>query len=74
MPERLGSSLATQWATVKATGLIGEEAWGLRKAGVDLGSSISLEEIAGMRHRLVRHYEGVDWSIVEGVLVNGIPD
>ena len=59
-PERLGRSLATQWAVVKAIELIGEQAWELRKAGVDLGGEVPLAEIAGMRHRLVHHYEGVE--------------
>lgn len=72
-PERLGRSLATQWAVVKAIELIGEQAWELRKAGVDLGRAIPLAEIAGMRHRLVHHYEGVDWNVVEAILRDDIP-
>jgi uncharacterized protein with HEPN domain len=58
---------------VKAIELIGEQAWELRKAGVDLGRAIPLAEIAGMRHRLVHHYEGVDWNVVEAIPRDDIP-
>ena len=27
-----------------------------------------------MRHRLVHHYEGVDWNVVEAILRDDIPD
>jgi uncharacterized protein with HEPN domain len=32
-----------------------------------------LAEIAGMRHRLVHHYEGIDWNVVEAILRDDIP-
>ena len=58
---------------MKAIELIGEQAWELRKAGIDLGGAVPLTEIAGMRHRLVHHYEGVDWNVVEAILMDDIP-
>lgn len=74
LPERLGRSLSTQWAVVKAIELIGEEAWKLHKAGYDLGDTIRLDEIAGMRHHLVHHYDGIDWNIIEDVVSRDIPE
>ena len=71
--ERLSSSLTAQWATVKAIELIGEQAWQLTKIGYDLGPAIMLEDVAGMRHRLVHDYEGVNWEIVKSVVLDDMP-
>ena len=30
--------------------------------------------IAGMRHRMVHHYDGIDWSLVEEALFEDIPE
>lgn len=71
--ETLGRSLTVQWAVVKALELVGEQAWQLNKLGYELGEGIDLNAVAGMRHRLVHHYEGVDWNIVEIVLFKEMP-
>lgn len=44
-----------------------------QKLGADLGPDIPLSDIAGMRHILVHHYDGVDWSLVEEVAFHDIP-
>ena len=33
-----------------------------------------MEEMTGMRNKLVHHYFGVDWEIVDDVLKNELPD
>lgn len=71
--ERLGTSQVDQWAITKALELIGEEAWQLSKAGYDLGPDIPLTEIGLMRHRLVHHYEGVNWNIAEEAAFEDVP-
>ena len=72
--EGLGLSQLDQWAVTKALELIGEEAWILSKAGYDFGPDIPLSEIGQMRHHLVHHYEGVDWSIAEEAAFEDVPE
>ena len=71
--ERLGSSQMDQWAVTKALELIGEEAWLLTKEGYSLGPDIPLADIGQMRHHLVHHYEGIDWSIAEEAAFEDVP-
>ena len=72
-PDRLGSSTLLQRSVTKGVELIGEAAWQLKKLGTDLGPDVPLTEIAGMRHVLVHHYDGVDWNIVEEVALQDVP-
>ena len=53
--------------------LIGEEAWQLTKAGIDLGPDVPLLQIANMRHRMVHAYEGVNWNVVEQAAFEDVP-
>ena len=71
--ESLGRSQLIQAGTVKFLELIGEEAWQLTKADVDLGPDIPLLQIANMRHRMVHAYEGVNWSVVEEAAFEDVP-
>ena len=72
--ESLGRSVVHQLAATKALELVGEQAWLLDREGVDLGEGIDLATIAGMRHRMVYHYDGIDWSLVEEALFEDIPE
>lgn len=72
-PEKLGTDSLVQLATVKALELIGEQAWQLRKLAYDLGPDIDLAEIAGMRHRIAHHYEGIDWGVVYEATFEDVP-
>lgn len=71
--ESLGSSYYDQAAVTKLIELVGENAWQIRKLNVDLGHGIDLMAIASMRHRMVHHYEGIDWSFVEEAAFEDIP-
>ena len=71
--ERLGVSQVDQWAITKALELIGEEAWLLAKADYDLGPDVPLAEIGLMRHRLVHHYDGINWNIAEEAAFEDVP-
>jgi uncharacterized protein with HEPN domain len=46
----------------------------LRDRGADLGPSVPLLAMAGMRNRVSHDYEGVDWSIVEAVVFEDVPE
>lgn len=73
-PERLGTSTLLQRSVTKGVELIGEAAWQLKRMGADLGPDVPLIEIAGMRHILVHHYDGVDWNVVEEVALQDVPE
>ena len=72
-PEQLGRSTLLQRSVTKGIELVGEAAWQLCKLGADLGPTIPLSDIAGMRHILVHTYDGVDWGLVEEVAFVDIP-
>ena len=72
--QSLGVDQMSQWAVTKALELIGEEAWVLSKAQYDLGPDIPLDDIGYMRHHLVHHYEGIDWSIAEEAAFEDVPE
>ena len=72
-PEKLCKSTLLQRSVSKGIELVGETAWQLDKLGADLGPDIPLRDIAGMRHLLVHHYDGVDWAMVEEVAFDDIP-
>lgn len=71
--ESLGRSQLVQAGAVKFLELIGEEAWQLTKAKIDLGPDVPLLQIANMRHRMVHAYEGVNWSVVEEAAFEDVP-
>lgn len=71
--EGLGRSIAAQWMMTTPLQQIGECAWRLDRLGEDIGESIPLRKIAALRHRLVHHYEGIDWNVAEGVIFEGVP-
>lgn len=69
----LGRSLTTQWMITTPLQQIGECAWKLDKSGENLGEEIPLRKIAALRHRLVHHYEGIDWNVAEEVVFEDAP-
>ena len=72
--ELLGTSFFCQLAATKGVELIGEEAWELNKAGFSLGDAIDLRAIGQMRHRMVHHYDAINWSFVEEAVFEDIPE
>ena len=71
--EKLGKSLTLQWMVTTPLQQLGECAWKLDGANVDLGPRIPLRQIAALRHRLVHNYEGIDWNVAEEVIFKDIP-
>lgn len=71
--EELGRSLTLQWMVTTPLQQIGECAWKLDNAQEDLGPEIPLRQIAALRHRLVHHYEGIDWNVAEEVVFDDVP-
>jgi uncharacterized protein with HEPN domain len=61
-------------ACLKSLEIIGEAS---RNVSDDLKIAhpeIPWKQITGMRNKLVHHYFGVDWEIVDDVLKNELPD
>ena len=54
--------------------LIGECAWTLLKEGEPVDERLDLAAMAGMRHRLVHHYEGINWAVVESAAFQDVPE
>lgn len=53
--------------------IVGEAAAALERAGYELGGSIPVGDIVGLRNRVSHDYEGVNWSILEDILFEDIP-
>ncbi len=61
-------------ACLKSLEIIGEAS---RNISADLKKAhpeIPWRQMTGMRNKLVHHYFGVDWEIVDDVLKNELPD
>lgn len=71
--ERLGRSHHLQMEVTMHLQVVGEAARTLRERDANLGDTIDLRAIAGMRNRISHDYEGVDWNIVEAVVFEDIP-
>jgi len=71
--EKLALSHHLQMETAMHFQVVGEAAAALERAGYELGSSIPLGDIVGLRNRVSHDYEGVNWNILEDILFEDIP-
>ena len=62
-----------QWAITTPLFNIGEHTNNLSKALTDEYIDIPWNKVAGLRHRLVHHYEGTNWSIIVEVVFDDLP-
>lgn len=62
-----------QWAVTTPLYNIGEHTNNLSKELTDRYSDIPWGRVAGLRHRLVHHYEGTNWSIIVEVVFDDLP-
>lgn len=63
-----------QDAVVRNLEIIGEAAKNLSSEFRKTHKTIRWQDIAGMRDRLIHHYEGVNWSIVWDVIKSKLPE
>ncbi|MBQ9067810.1 MAG: DUF86 domain-containing protein [Eggerthellaceae bacterium] len=66
--ELLSSDLETQWLVTTPLFNIGEQVNCLSDSLIQANSDIPWSQIAGLRHRLVHHYEGTNWDVIASVL------
>ena len=62
-----------QWAITTPLFNIGEHTNNLSKALTDEYKDIPWNKVAGLRHRLVQHYEGTNWCIIVEVVFDDLP-
>lgn len=67
-PETLLSDIQMQWMVTTPLYNIGEQANCISREFADAHPEVPFAQIAGLRHRLVHDYEGINWSIISSVL------
>ncbi|MBO6178597.1 MAG: DUF86 domain-containing protein [Selenomonadaceae bacterium] len=71
--ETLLSDFSLQWLVTTPLYNMGEHAYNLSTEYKLKHSEISWNMIAGLRHRLVHDYEGINWTIIADVVFTEIP-
>lgn len=62
--ESLNHDYRLQWMVTTPLYNIGEHAYGLSAEFVSEHADVPWQTIAALRHRLVHHYEGTNWTLV----------
>lgn len=63
----------TQWLITTPLYNIGEQANCVSREFADQYREIPWSQIAGLRHRLVHDYEGINWTLIAAVLFDELP-
>lgn len=63
----------SQWAVTTPLYNIGEQAYCLSRELKEQHPAVPWSAIAGIRHRLVHDYEGVNWSVLVEVIYDELP-
>ncbi|HNY35017.1 MAG TPA: DUF86 domain-containing protein [Methanothrix soehngenii] len=61
-------------ATVKSLEIIGEASRNISEDLKKAHPEIPWRQMVGMRNKLVHHYFGVDWEIIDDALKNELPE
>lgn len=72
--EKLALSHHLQMETAMHFQVVGEAAAALERSGYDLGTSIPVGDIVGLRNRVSHDYEGVNWNILEDIVFEDMPE
>ena len=62
-----------QWAVTTPLYNIGEQVYCLSRELKERNPDVPWSAVAGIRHRLVHDYEGVNWSVIVEVLYDEMP-
>ena len=64
----------TQWAITTPLYNIGEQTNNISRELQAQYLDIPWKKVAGLRHRLVHHYEGTNWEIIVTILFESMPE
>ena len=72
-PERIFAEEALQWTVTTPLYNIGEHAANLSEDFKKQYPDIPWVKIAGLRHRLVHHYEDTNWTVICAIIFDVLP-
>ena len=72
-PERIFEEEAVQWAVTTPLYNIGEHVANLSDEYKSSHAEIPWVKIAGLRHRLVHHYEDTNWTVICAIIYDILP-
>ena len=72
-PERVFEEEPVQWTVTTPLYNIGEHAANLTEEFKSQYPDIPWVKIAGLRHRLVHHYEDTNWTVICAILFDVLP-
>ena len=72
-PERIFEEEPLQWAITTPLYNIGEHVSNLTDEFRDKNPDIPWVKIAGLRHRLVHHYEDTNWTVICSIIFHVLP-
>lgn len=73
-PDSLLKDAFTQWAVTTPLYNIGEQVYQISADFKNRYPDIPWNMVAGLRHRLVHNYEGINWSIIVEVVFHEMDD
>lgn len=73
-PDLLLKDAFTQWAVTTPLYNIGEQVYQISADFKNRYPDIPWNMVAGLRHRLVHNYEGINWSIIVEVVFHEMDD
>lgn len=73
-PERIFAEEPLQWAITTPLYNIGEHVSNLSDDFRARNADIPWVKIAGLRHRLVHHYEDTNWTVICSIVFNVLPN
>ena len=72
--ELLMTDSFTQWAVTTPLYNIGEQVYQISPDLKEKYPTLPWSAVAGMRHRLVHDYEGINWSVLTDVIFEDMPE
>ncbi|MBP5706317.1 MAG: DUF86 domain-containing protein [Spirochaetales bacterium] len=72
--DMISSNQFVQWTVTTPLYNIGEQVYQLTDAFKQNHSDVPWNMIAGMRHRLIHDYVGINWSIITEAIFQHLPD
>lgn len=72
-PDRILENETVQWTVTTPLYNIGEQVYNLTDDFKEAHTEIPWTKIAGLRHRLVHHYEDTNWIVICAIIFDVLP-